>query len=131
MEKELSKITLQEKIRLIKLSRLKPEERFLINIFHNVIEYKIEEYPDDLFFIYNNELIFDLYLINNDFRISYIKIWEILKLRFNLNHQQSSLLIKSLVEEHLINDINPVYLSKEVKIKVEYDLKLKKLQLII
>jgi hypothetical protein len=95
-------------LRKIKYSRLKPEERFLIDILHNVTIFENEEYPNNLYYKYNNEIVFNYNLKNGNFYANNTKIWSILNSKFHLNYQQVSLLIKGMVEEHLkLKEITP------------------------
>jgi hypothetical protein len=77
-------------IRKIKFSRLKPEERFLINILSNLTEYK------------NDDVLIEYELISKNIFISYFNIRLILETKFNI----PSFKINKIITEYLKNYLN-------------------------
>ena len=49
-----------KKIKQIKYSRLSTEERYLITVFENMVEYKTSLYPDNIYYIHNGKLILEI-----------------------------------------------------------------------
>jgi hypothetical protein len=86
---------MKEKIRQIKYARLKPEERYLVNILNNLVLYKSQIRHNVLYYKCNDILVFEHHIENNFFR-SYIDMS-----KFNLNWIQSNYLIKQMIAKYL------------------------------
>jgi hypothetical protein len=93
---------MKEILRKIKYSRLKPEERFLIDIFSNLTEYKINSFPNSLFYKYNNETIMEYYLTDCELWVYYPRIYpKIWQFKNNMKNYQIRDLIGKLAKEYL------------------------------
>jgi hypothetical protein len=94
---------MKEILRKIKYSRLKPVERFLINIFSNLTEYKNDKFPNSIFYKYNNLLIVEYEITTNTCYMSFDNIYNILNKSFNIISDEK---ITSDVKENLKNYLN-------------------------
>ena len=109
-----------EKIRKIKYSMMKPEERYVYDIFTNLVEYYHNDYKNNRYYKHNDVLLFEFNTKNGNFWCHYNKFWSVLKLEFDLNYEQIQYLVKHMVEEHLIcKDITPRDISSHTFYSVE------------
>ena len=93
-------------IKELKYRRLKPEEKFLVDILLNLTEYKSNKYNNYIFYMNDDEVLFRYNLINGNFAVHYGKVWSILQSKFNIKYVEIYILIKCMVEKHLkLNDI--------------------------
>lgn len=99
---------IKDKIKLIKYHRLKPVERYCYDIFTNLEEYVHKDYPTFTFYKKDDILLFDYNSKNGYFWCDYNKFWNILLSVYKLNEIEIKVLVKSMVEEHII--------KKELKI---------------
>ena len=90
-----------EKIQRIKYLRLKPEERFLIDILDKVEFVYNNEYPKSEFYRVDGEILFEQDSKNRRFWVHFDKIWLILESDFNLNNKEIRELIQCTVWERL------------------------------
>ena len=100
---------MKEIIQKIKINRLKPEERWFIDILNNLTEYTSDKYSDFIFYKKDNELLFEYNSEDKYFYCNYIKIWLVFDSKYNLNNQEIRILIKGQVEEHLKLKVKTVY----------------------
>ena len=113
-------------IKEIKYSRLKPEERFLINMLLNLKEYVSDRYPDFIFYKKDNEILFHYNLKSHVFFCDYNKIWSIFETKYHLNDNKIKELIKGIVEEYLkFKNVTPNMVLTSADAEVEKHLKLK------
>jgi len=87
-----------DKIKKIKFHRMKPSERFVYEIFNNLVEYYHPEYPNNRYYKYNGELLFNHNLSNGYFWCHHNKFWRILEEEAKLNYNQIQDLVISMVE---------------------------------
>jgi len=109
-----------QKIKQIKYLRLKPEERFILNILNNLEEYTHKDFPTSIFYKKDNILLFEYNENSGIFWCDDSNFWTILRKKYNLKYEQIKILIKYMVEEHLIkNDItlSPIPTSSDNLIK--------------
>jgi uncharacterized Fe-S center protein len=68
-------MVVSEKIKKIKYSRLSIEEKHLINVFDNMVEYKTSLYPDNIYYTLNGKIVLE---INPDDKYFYIlyDVWK-------------------------------------------------------
>ena len=90
-----------EKIQRIKYLRLKPEERFLIEILDKVEFIYDKEKPDSEFYMVDGEILFEQDSKNRRFLIDYYKIWKVLESNYDFKYQEISELIQGMVWERL------------------------------
>lgn len=97
-----------DKIKKIKYSRMKPEERHCYDIFTNLEEYYHPKYPNK-YYKYNDVLLFDYNIKNGYFWCHYNRFWLVLESKFDMKYEQIQSLVKYMVEEHLIcKDVTPI-----------------------
>ena len=89
------------KIKKIKELRLKPEERFLIDILDKVKFIYDKEKPDSEFYQVDGEILFEQNSKNGWFWVHYDKIWSVLESDFNLKRHEIIKLIQGMVWERL------------------------------
>ena len=112
-------MTTLEKIQKIKYLRLKPEERFLIEILDKVEFVYDDEKPDSEFYQIDGEILFEQDSKNGWFLV-HSKIWAVLEMKFNLSHKEIREIIQSKIQERLkrkveISIIFPEPLTKHNK----------------
>jgi hypothetical protein len=97
-----------DKIKRIKYNRMKPEERYVYDIFTNLVEYHYKDDINDVYYKHNNVIMFNFKLNSGDFWCDHYNFWSFLQHEYHLNYEQISILVKGMVEEHLIKkDIKP------------------------
>jgi hypothetical protein len=105
-------MNIKDKLHKIKLSRYKPEELFLYKILNKVEiiydkQYPYTEHnPYNEYFYVNGEILFQHDLINNSFIVHGKKIWSVLRLEYNLEHDEIQTLIQNMVFEILEKNIS-------------------------
>jgi hypothetical protein len=113
-------------IKKIKYGRLKPEEKWFIDILWNLKEYTSDKYTDRIYYKKDKELLFEYNQKNGYFHCSYEKIWSVFESKFNLNYNEISSLIKGMVEEHLkLRSVTPQYYKGFSNTRLEEHLKLR------
>ena len=90
-----------DKIHRIKYLRLKPEERFLIEILDKVEFFYDKEYPDSEFYRVDDKILFEQDSKNRWFLVDYDKIWSVLESDNDLNYKEIRELIQVMVWERL------------------------------
>jgi len=85
-----------DQINRIKHLRLKPEERFLIDILNKVVKVFNDDYPQSIFYRLDDCLLFEQDNKNNYFWVNNDEIWSVLINKYGLNHQKNRDLIKRL-----------------------------------
>ena len=76
-------------------------KQFLSGLFRQFEAKKIEEYPDYIFYVVNNQTFVEYNTKDKYFCYSYYKIYSVLKSEFGLNEQKINELIQGMVDEHL------------------------------
>ena len=94
-------MTTLEKIQRIKYLRLKPEERFLIEILDKVEFIYDDEKPDSEFYQVDGQILFEQDSKNRWFLVDYDKIWSVLESDYDLNYKEIRELIQVMVWERL------------------------------
>ena len=95
-----------EKIQRIKYLRLKPEERFLIEILDKVEFIYDKEKPDSEFYMVDGDILFEQDSKNEWFWVDYVKIWKVLELNYDLKQRDINKLIKGTVWKKLKRKVN-------------------------
>jgi len=100
----------KEFIKNLKKGRIKPEERWFIDILYDLKGYISDKYPDSIFYKKNNEILFKYDSKTGYFYCDYDDIWLIFQSKYHINYKQISELIKDKVEEHLkLKNVTPMY----------------------
>ena len=99
-----------EKIKQIKINRLKPEEIFLLKILSEVKSYTCDQFKEYVYYKLNEDYILFRYTKNTkEFIVDEIKIWKILQSKYHLNRTQIHLLIKENVKNYLnLKNVNNI-----------------------
>lgn len=92
---------IKDKIKKLKYLRMKPEERFLEDIFYQLKPKISDEEQDYIFYVLNNEVLFELNTKTNYFYYDYDEIWDVLRKIYLLNLKQIERLIINVVWKHL------------------------------
>jgi hypothetical protein len=90
----------KEFIRDLKYRRMKPEERFMFEMFEGVEIYNSDKYADYELYKKNGDIIVEYDLTIGYFYCCYFKIWSVFVTKFNFNYKQISEFIKGWVVEH-------------------------------
>ena len=86
-----------------------PAEKWFLEQITDLKEIKSNNFPNSIFYKKNGEILFEYHKKTKIFWCHYRKIWLFLETEFGLNYQDTSKLIKRMVEEHLnLGDITPV-----------------------
>ena len=87
---------------------MKPEERFLYDILVQVKPKISDKYPNSIFFILNDKILFEYNQKNGYFWCKYNEIWSVFEDKFNLDYIDIQMLIKKVVLNTLnLRDISP------------------------
>jgi len=99
----------KELIKDLKKRRMKPEERWFIDILLDLKEYTSDKYSNLIFYKKDNEILFKYNLKNRFFYCNYDKTWSIFESKYHLSYKQIIELIKGKVDEHLkLRDVIPL-----------------------
>lgn len=114
-----------EIIRKIKYSRLNPGERFLVDVFCNLKEKVSDDKPEFIFYVINDEVLFE-YDIKNNFMVSHFeKIWLISKINHTIRRLKFDGLIKDMSFRYLKINPQPILVDDPAYEKNWEQLKLK------
>ena len=94
-----------DQIKRIKYLRIKPEERFLIDILNKVKKGFSDEYPQSTYYSLNGKILFEQDGKNDVFWVRYDDVWSVLINKYRLKH-------------HIIRDIIKVHVRNALKLKV-------------
>lgn len=93
-----------DKIRLIKYLRLKPEQKYLLDILNNLKLSIDNKYPHSIFFNNNDIMLFQWDYKNGYFWCNYNDIWHKLEVKYNLGYFEVKYLIKNIINDFLLNN---------------------------
>ena len=120
-------LDIKDRIRLIKYHRMKPEERFLYDIFVDLDTYIHKDYPTFIFFKRGNDLLFDYNFKNGYFWCDHSKIWHVLQIKYGLTERFIRPLIIKMVKDYLFkNMINPTFIRWDSDLSSDKKKELKK-----
>lgn len=109
-----------DKIRHIKYSRLKLEERYVLDVINNLTSYINNDYPFSIFFKNNNITLFQWDYKTGYFWCNYTDFWSILQSKFNMDYFDVKNLIKYMISEFLLkSEIRPVGMFKSFPDKLK------------
>ena len=92
---------LKNKLIRIKRSRYRSEELFLIGILNDITIYEPVTTKDRIFWKYDEKVIFEQRFKTNTLVCDHLKIWKVLREKYNLSDIETKLTIKKIVEEYL------------------------------
>ena len=95
-----------EKIHRIKYLRLKPEERFLIEMLDKVEFVYDDEKHNSEFYMVDGDILFEQNSKNKYFWVDYYKIWSVLESNYDLKYEEIRELIQGMVWERLKRKVN-------------------------
>lgn len=99
-----------EKIRLIKKSRLKPEEKFLCDIFWNLKPNFKGKLTNYIYYIYDNKIIFQYNINSKQIYCDYFPVWNKLDKEYNLRNEEIESLIFFYAHRYLNITVSKVLL---------------------
>ena len=110
-----------EILKKIKYNRLKPEERFLVDIFNNCKEYIDDKrYKDIVFYKNGSKVLFSFDKKELIFRCNYDEIWNVLEKKYKLyNYDKLKLLVSKYAEEYLNIDISYSRYTKQKNVYIQ------------
>lgn len=85
---------LSETIKKIKYARLKPEERFLLNILIKIQKKKHKEYPNTIYYIFNNKIYFEYEQCDNELYCNYYEVMHLLLYKYKMDRYSFNQLIR-------------------------------------
>ena len=89
-----------EKIRQIKYSRLKDEERFFLETIDGVKPFISEIYPQSIIWKKNDVILIEQDYENGLLHISYDQIWSVYENRYGYHYTDIESRIKDVVDRH-------------------------------
>ena len=92
---------MKDKIIRIKLSRLKPEELFLINILNDIEIRNDEDLPNIIYWDKDCEYFFKLDYSKNKIYCSRKKVWDIIIINYGYGYSDAQSLIKNTIERQM------------------------------
>lgn len=93
-----------DKIRLIKYLRLKPEQKYLLDILNNLKLSRDNKYPHSIFFNNNDIMLFQWDYKTGYFWCNYNDIWHKLEVKYDLGYFEVKYLIKNIINDFLLNN---------------------------
>ena len=91
---------LKDKIRQIKYLRLKPEERFLIEMVDGIESFISKKYPQSIFWKKNDIILFEQDFKNGWLRCNYELIWSVLQNKYGYKYTDTQSFIKKWVDRN-------------------------------
>lgn len=99
---------LKDKIKRIKLSRLIPEERFLIETLDGIEKFTDTKYPNSVFYKKDEIILFEHDLKSNILWCNQKIIWSVFVDKYQYDYIHTLLIIKRIVNEFLdLENIRP------------------------
>lgn len=101
MKNTYKNMEIVDKIKKIKYSRLKPEERFLYEKLKGIERFTNNKYPKSIFWINNGIVLFEQELNTKSLWCNYDEIWSIITNKYNYNYFGTQSFIKRTIENNL------------------------------
>jgi hypothetical protein len=115
--------TLDKDIKRIKIARMKPEEKFLYEIFCDIETFKSEIFYKSIFYIKNNVILFEYDCSKKMLCFDEFKIWYVLEKKFEIYDSKIYETIKKMSERCLNIEIDKLdVLRPNTLIQVEREL---------
>ena len=89
-----------DKIKKIKYSRLKEEERFFLNTIDGIESFISDDYPQSVFWKKNGKVLLEQDYKNGWLRVNYKLIWSVFKTKYGYNDIDTQLFITDVVKRH-------------------------------
>ena len=98
-----------DKIKQIKYSRLKEEERFFLETIDGIEPFKSDKYPQSIFLKKNGVVLLEQDYENGWLRVNYELIWSVFEDKYGYNYNDTQSFIKDAVERHTnLESLTPV-----------------------
>lgn len=107
---------IKDKIQELKRLRLKPEERFLVDIFNQLKPKISDENPNSLYYVLNDKILFEYESKSGNFWCHSNVIWSILSMEYLLDQRKIDELFNNIVLKYInLNIINPTTKLSDIK----------------
>ena len=94
-------LIITRKVLFEKISIIRDMEVFFLSFLEGC-EIKIsDKYPDSIFYIKNDKILFQQKMKNKYFWVEYDFIWSIFERKYGLNYTETQAFIKDLLETHI------------------------------
>lgn len=90
---------IKDKIKQIKYLRLKPEERFLLDMMNGIKPFISKNYPKSIFWKKDDDILFEQDYKNGWLRCNYNKIWSVFSKKYEYSYPEIQSFIKSVVDK--------------------------------
>ena len=99
LSQEKPSFTIKEKIKLIKYLRLKPEERFILEMIDGIEIHEQQTYQHFIFWKKDNIVLFEQDFENGYLRVNNNKIWSIFKHKYGYTYDETQSFIKKIIDK--------------------------------
>ena len=100
------------KIRQIKYSRLKEEERFFLDMIYGIEPFTSTDFPKSVFWKKNDIVLLEQDFKNKWLRVNYKLIWSVLENKYRCNYDDIQSLIKDVVKRNTnLGSLTPHFFS--------------------
>ena len=105
-----------DKIKKIKYSRLKEEERFFLETIYEIKPFKLDDdYQQSVFWVKNGKILLEQDFKNGYLRVNYDFIWSVLMVKYGYTYIDTQLFIKDMVERHTnLGSLTPLKVSSSI-----------------
>ena len=97
---------MKDKIRQIKYSRLKEEERFFLEMIDGIEPFTSYDYPESVFCVKNDIVLFEQDFENKWLRVNHELIWLVLQTKYKYHYDDIQLFIKNMVKKYTLTPYN-------------------------
>ena len=105
-----------DKIKKIKYSRLKEEERFFLEMIDGIQPFTIDDYPESVFWMKNDMVLLEEDYKNGLLYVNYERIRPVFEKKYGYNYTNTQSFIKGKVDRHTdLGSLTPN--SSDLKIK--------------
>ena len=117
-----------DKIKQIKYSRLKEEEKFLLSIIDGTEPFISDRYPKSIFWKKDGKVLLEQDFENGWLRLSYTLIWSVFQGKFRYSYTDAQILTTNLINNYFKNkslrtlpefNIDNIYIDIELKSNVK------------
>jgi len=109
-----------EKIKKIKYSRLKEEERFFLEMIDGIESFTSDNYTQSVFWKKNDKILLEQDFENKWLRVNYDIIWSVFEKKYGYNHIDTQSFINNIVERHTnLGSLTPICSGFDWFVRVE------------
>ena len=90
---------IKDRIKQIKYLRLKPEERFLLEMMNGIKPFTSKNYPESVFWKKDDDILFEQDYKNGWLRCNYNRIWLVLSKKYEYSYSEIQSFVKRIADK--------------------------------